>query len=353
MKALRVIGIVISVSILLVIILFLIPPKASVEGIPDGFTEKQFNTGEVALNYVEGPDNGVPLLLIPGQMESWQGYKLVIPELAKRYHVFVVDIRGHGKSSRTPGSYSYNICGNDLKLFLEKVIGEPAFVSGLSSGGVLAVWLGAYAPEHVLAVIAEDPPMFSSIWPRIQDEKYLHRNFALAVDILGASGERDVEGYLSEMGIPVEGETELLKIPSFIIKGMFFLNRTHRALFPNRPYDTPFLPYSMRAGHKFMSEYDTDFSRATMDGDLSKDFDPEEALKQVKRPMLLLRVEATRHETWGILGAIDDDDLERIVSLVDDIKVIEISGGHEIHMLQPQLYIDEINTFVDSLGYGG
>jgi hypothetical protein len=33
----------------------------------------------------------------------------------------------------------------------------------------------------------------------------------------------------------------------------------------------------MRVGCKFLSEYDTDFSRATIDGSLSKDFDPEEA----------------------------------------------------------------------------
>jgi pimeloyl-ACP methyl ester carboxylesterase len=66
-----------------------------VEGIPDGFTEKQADLGEVTLNYVEGPDNGVSLLLIPGQMEFWQGYKLVMPDLAKSFHVYAVDVRGH------------------------------------------------------------------------------------------------------------------------------------------------------------------------------------------------------------------------------------------------------------------
>jgi pimeloyl-ACP methyl ester carboxylesterase len=229
------------------------------------------------------------------------------------------------------------------------VVEEPAIVSGLSSGGVLAVWLAAYAPDHVVAVIAEDPPMFSSIWPRIQDEKLMTRNFKLAVDILGKPGERDVEQYLSEMGVPVEGETELLKIPPFIVKGMFFLNQAHRLLHPNRPYDTPFLPFNMRAGHKFMSEYDTDFSRATIDGDLSKDFDPEEILRRVKCPMLLMRADASRHETWGLLGAIDDNDLVRIVSLVDDLKVVAVPGGHEIHMVQPKRYTHELIKFVDDL----
>jgi hypothetical protein len=35
----------------------------------------------------------------------------------------------------------------------------------------------------------------------------------------------------------------------------------------------------LRAGNKFLSEYDTDFSRATIEGDLSKGFDPEATLK--------------------------------------------------------------------------
>ena len=105
----------------------------------------------------------------------------------------------------------------------------------------------------------------------------------------------------------------------------------------------------MRAGLKFLSEYDTDFSRATLDGDLSKDFSPEETLKRVGCPMLLLRVMASRHETWGIMGAIDDDDLERIISLVGDLQYIEISGAHEVHMTLSQTYIDEIEKFVGNL----
>ncbi|MEJ2736667.1 MAG: alpha/beta hydrolase [Anaerolineae bacterium] len=323
--------------------------RTQVAGIPKGFTELCFTTGNVALNYVVGPDNGLPLLLIPGQMESWQGYKLVLPELSKTFQVFVPDLRGHGKSTWTPGHYSYNICGNDLKNFIEGIIRQPAIVSGLSSGGVLAIWLAANAPQDVLAVIGEDPPIFSSVWPRIQDEKFLFHSFRTAIDVLGKPGKRDIEGYLSQMGAPVEGKTELLKIPPFILKIIFFLDRLNRTVRPNKPYDTPLLPFNMRAGQKFLSEYDTDFSRATIDGDLSKDFDPKETLKRVKCPMLLMRADASRHETWGLLGAIDDDDLECIVSLVDDLKVVQIPGRHEIHMVQPRRYIDELIAFVNDL----
>ncbi len=323
--------------------------KIKVAGIPEGFRELSFVTDGVTLNYVVGPENGLPLLLIPGQMESWQGYKCVLPELSKRFHIFVPDLRGHGKSTWTPGQYSYNICGNDLKCFIQEVIRRPTLVAGLSSGGVLAIWLAANVPECVLAIISEDPPIFSSIWPRIQDEKLMTRNFQLAVDILGKPGKRDVLQYLSEVGIPVEGKSDLLKIPRFIIKSLSLLDRINRAVQPNRPYDAPFLPYHMRAGNKFLSEYDTDFSRATIDGDLSNDFDPDETLKRVRCPMLLLWAHATRHTTWGIVGALDESDLKRVVALVDDLQYVDMPGAHEIHLTQPQRYVDEIIRFVDKL----
>ena len=321
--------------------------KTKVAGIPAGFKELQFTTGEVALNYVVGPDNGLPLLLIPGQMESWQGYKCVLPELSKRFHIFVPDLRGHGKSSRTPGHYSYNICGDDLKLFIQNAIQEPTLVAGLSSGAVLALWLAANVPENVLAVISEDPPLFSSVWPRIQDEKFMTHNFQVAVDTLGGEGERDPAKYLAQVGAPVEGKSELLKIPSFIIKIISLLFRANRALRPDSPYDAPFLPFNIRAGCMFLSEYDTDFSRATIDGRLSRDFDPEEMLKRVKCPVLLLWAHATRHETWGIIGALDENDLQRMIALVDDFRYVDIPGGHEIHMVHPRRYIDEMVKFVD------
>jgi pimeloyl-ACP methyl ester carboxylesterase len=322
------------------------PPKVSVSGIPSRSPEKHFNTGEVILNYVEGPDNGTPLLLIPGQMESWQGYQLVMPELAKKFHVFSVDLRGHGKSSRTPGHYSYNICGNDLKIFLEKAIQEPAVVSGLSSGGVLSVWLAANAPDHVVAIISEDPPMFSSMWPRIKEEKYMAYMFQNAVDTLGSPQGRDLEVYLSRMGVPQAGKDELLYIPAPVAKGFVTLYAVTKKLKPNRPYDLPLLSYEMRAGIKFFMEYDVDFSQATIDGRLSEGFDPEEALRKVKCPMLLLQASWSRDKTWGLLGAMDEPDVKKIQSLVKDIRYAHIDYGHGIHIGEPGWYLEQVSSFV-------
>ena len=103
------------------------------------------------------------MLLIPGQTESWWGYEEAMPLLAEHFCVYAVDLRGQGRSTRTPGRYTLDNMGNDLVRFIDGVIGRPTVVSGLSSGGVLSAWLSAYAkPGQVIGCLYEDPPLFVS-----------------------------------------------------------------------------------------------------------------------------------------------------------------------------------------------
>src|SRR3954464_5474915 len=132
--------------------------------VPHGFPEQLADLGEVEMNYACAGDPSKPaLLLIPGQTESWWGYEAAMPRLAEHFEVFAVDLRGQGRSTRTPGRYTLDNMGNDLSRFIDLVIGRPAIVSGLSSGGVLSAWLSAYAkPGQVVAACYEDPPLFAS-----------------------------------------------------------------------------------------------------------------------------------------------------------------------------------------------
>jgi pimeloyl-ACP methyl ester carboxylesterase len=341
------IWVVVGVLALLVFWIFN-PFMPKVESIPKGFAEKKFNTGKVVLNYVEGPDNGPPILFIPGQTEFWQGYMRVLPEFSKRYHVFAVDVRGHGKSTKTPGDYSYNAIGEDLKAFLENVVRTPAIVSGLSSGAILALWLAANAPASVAAAVSEDPPLFSSMWPRIKSEKYMSYLFETMVAYLGKP-ERDIKGFFLAQGIPKDGYEKLFLIPAWIgkfIVGDFELNRRLR---PSRQYDVPMAPFSGRAGFKFLCEYDVDFSKATLDGRLTAGFDPEATLKKIACPVLLMHARWSRHATWGLLGAMDDADAEKIRASVKDLTYVKVNAVHDVHLAKPKLFIRVVGDFLEEL----
>jgi pimeloyl-ACP methyl ester carboxylesterase len=132
--------------------------------VPHDYPEHTVDLGEIRMNYaVAGEPENPALLLIPGQSESWWGYEQAMALLAGRYRVYAVDLRGQGRSTWTPGRYSLDLFGGDLVRFIDRVIGRPVVVSGLSSGGVIAAWLSAFAaPGQVLAAVYEDPPLFAS-----------------------------------------------------------------------------------------------------------------------------------------------------------------------------------------------
>lgn len=110
------------------------------------FPEHIVDLGEIRMNYAVAGDPANPaILLVPGQTESWWGYEEAMRLLAETHQVYAVDLRGQGRSTWTPGRYSLDVFGGDLVRFIDRVIGRPVVVSGLSSGGVLSAWLSAYA----------------------------------------------------------------------------------------------------------------------------------------------------------------------------------------------------------------
>lgn len=64
-----------------------------------GYAARTAQVNGVTLSYMEGPDDGPPLVLLHAQLLDWFSYGRVMPALAQSFHVFVVDYPGHGKKS--------------------------------------------------------------------------------------------------------------------------------------------------------------------------------------------------------------------------------------------------------------
>jgi pimeloyl-ACP methyl ester carboxylesterase len=119
-------------------------------------TEKTFDTGTVKINYAEGPPNGKPLVLLHGFSTRWQSFLPVLPTLSFRYHTYALDLRGHGRSERTPGDYVFENFVADVVAFIQNVVGEPVFLLGHSLGGDLSLYVAAHVPHLVQAAILGD-----------------------------------------------------------------------------------------------------------------------------------------------------------------------------------------------------
>ncbi|MFI0420718.1 alpha/beta fold hydrolase [Spongiactinospora sp. 9N601] len=315
-----------------------------------GFRQESAEFGGVLVNYVRGPEAGVPLLLVPGQMSLWSSYRKVLPDLARRFTVYAVDVRGHGNSSWTPGDYSWHSAGTDLAHFLREVIGGPAIVSGNSSGGVLALWCAANVPDHVSAIVLEDPPIFSTEWPRFRDrDRWVYGSLEYAVRAFGdIESRRPADIYRQE--IPI-GEDKIIRMPDRFVDLLDRLVTRYQRRHPGRPASlgVRWLPRSLDEMIRAVSMFDPDFARAFVDGRFYGDFSPEAALRRTTCPVLLLHANWQRFEKHGLVGAMDDDDARRVRALAPQTVYRRIDAKHVAHDDKPEVFTTAVTEFAEEL----
>ncbi len=150
----------------------------------DQIVESRLEIGDRHINYVEGPNSGPPLLLIHGISGRWQDWDSVSDAFATDWHVFSVDLRGHGKSSWTSEGYHWRYYAYDQIEFIERVIGDPAFVIGHSLGASTALGLNAERPDLVRAAVYEDPPLFVH---RRWEGNQFRNGFSATLEVLEAN----------------------------------------------------------------------------------------------------------------------------------------------------------------------
>src|SRR4051812_38381094 len=122
-------------------------------------TERTFNTGEVAIHYVESSASGPLLIMLHGMAASWQVFETTIPFLAVRWRVVAADLRGHGRSGWGAGRYTLMDYVRDIGALHRHLSDEPAVVVGSSLGAMVAIGLASEEPDTVRAVVLEDPPL--------------------------------------------------------------------------------------------------------------------------------------------------------------------------------------------------
>ncbi len=119
-------------------------------------TEKTFNANAVELNYFDaGVTSADPLIMLHGGAWCWQEYLSLIPSLAKRWHIYALDLRGNGRSAWVPETYRLQDFVEDNAQFLKR-LDRPAILMGHSIGGVIALMLAGQYPDMVKALILED-----------------------------------------------------------------------------------------------------------------------------------------------------------------------------------------------------
>jgi len=274
-------------------------------------------------------------LLIPGQTESWWGYEAAMGLLQEHFQAFAVDLRGQGRSSRTPGRYTVDNFGNDLVRFIALAIGRPVIVSGLSSGGVISAWLSAYAmPGTIRGAHYEDPPLFSS-----------------EVDTSVGQSLRQAIGPIFRLMSKYLGDQWSIGDWAGMLEGA-------KAELPDW-LSSALAPMMFGGGGEIpqrMKEYDPEWARAFWEGSVFASCDHARMLASVKCPVLYTHHFRYVDENKGyILGAASDPQAKRVCELVKlTSNSIDYRSfpqmPHSMHGENPEQFAELLVEFEAKLG---
>ena len=92
---------------------------------------------------------GEPLILLHGNGESCEYFQGQMDAFARRYHVYAVDTRGHGKTPRGERPFTIRQFADDLRCFMDEHGIEKAHLLGFSDGGNIAMIFAMRYPERV------------------------------------------------------------------------------------------------------------------------------------------------------------------------------------------------------------
>jgi pimeloyl-ACP methyl ester carboxylesterase len=291
-------------------------------------TEKTVQVGEVTINFAEGPPSGSPFLLLHGGGDRWQYLLPIIPSLALRWHLFALDLRGHGKSGRVPGAYRPEHYAADVVAWMDRHLAEPAILFGHSLGGWAALMAAAQRAEKVRALILGDPPLNIERFRAIEGSE-ARIGMWRTMQGLGRAdlSVPELADALADLPAQVPGQDQ-----------------------PGRLGDLPGMDAAyVRGWAKHLSQADPDAISYHAGGRIHEyveQADLDGALGKILCPVLLVQADPSRG------GLVTDSDAERVLSLLADGLHVKLEGaGHGLGLSSWQVapLLRALTNFVESL----
>ena len=139
--------------------------------------EKSYTSDDARQSYFEA-GHGPPLVLLHGGGGNRDAFFAQLPFLARHFHVFALDTRGHGRSAHGEGPLSYDRYADDVLRLLDQRRIDRVVLVGWSDGGNTGLMLALAHPERICRMVVisanfnpeglveqpEEPPPRSHAW---------------------------------------------------------------------------------------------------------------------------------------------------------------------------------------------
>jgi N-formylmaleamate deformylase len=122
--------------------------------------ERTIDVEGVPIQVTEFPHpDAAPVVMLHGIGSRGQSWWPVIDALAERFHLFQVDLRGHGGSGRPERGYLLENYAADLDMILDQLELDEPRILGHSLGALIALIWASDRPSRAAALVLEDPSL--------------------------------------------------------------------------------------------------------------------------------------------------------------------------------------------------
>src|SRR5215207_511863 len=122
--------------------------------------ERTIPSGEVEIAVTEFPNPGrPPVVLLHGVGSRGQSWWPVIDPLAAQFHLYQLDLRGHGASGKPSAGYQMEHYAADLDAALAALDLEEPRIMGHSLGALVTLFWVSERPARAAALVIEDPSL--------------------------------------------------------------------------------------------------------------------------------------------------------------------------------------------------
>jgi pimeloyl-ACP methyl ester carboxylesterase len=261
--------------------------------------------------------------MLHGVTRRWQTFRPLLSSLASGWHVHALDFRGHGQSDgagadSAGGAYRVVDFVGEAVALVES-LQQRAIVYGHSLGAMVAAAVAAAAPDHVRAVVLEDPPM-QTMGERIT-ETPLHGFFTALQQHAGS--DRDVSAIAADLAEVV------LCVPQ---------SGAEVRLGDVRDATT------LRFMASCLRQLDPDVLGPIVESRWMDGYQTDTVLSRLRCPTLLLQADVMAG------GMLTDEDAEQIESLAADVTRVKLPGvGHVVHWAETPRLLSLVLGFLESI----
>ncbi|HEX6510566.1 MAG TPA: alpha/beta hydrolase [Chloroflexota bacterium] len=250
----------------------------------------------IRLHYAEVEGSGPPLLLIHGIGMDWRVWQAISRRLSQHFHVYTIDLRGHGQSDKPAHGYTLAHYAADIEDVVEALQLHGVTLVGSSLGGAVSAVVEAPL-DLVSARVLVDPPLTGG---PIRDE-------AMFWDILRLKQqpEDELAHYLARRN------------PGAGMHLMHAMSEMWHAAADGVIEDM----LASRADYYAI----------------------DSALQDIESPTLLMQADL------AMGGVLSDDDAQRAKTLLANGSLVRMPGaGHAIHAYKPREFTEIVRAFAES-----